>query len=135
MTQPRPEAQPRPKRILYVDDNSSNLKLVRAILGLRTDFELVTVEEGYEGLRRARSEGFDLVLLDLNLPDLRGDRVLSELQSDPATARIPTVMVSAEDDASTSAALLDAGAAAFLTKPLEIDSLVRVLEELLEGRT
>lgn len=130
MDRPYPGGDARPKRILYVDDNLSNLKLVRAIVELGTDFELVTAEQGYEGLQRARSEAFDLVLLDLNLPDLRGDEVLVALRSDPATAHIPTVVVTAEDDASTSAALLKAGAAAFVTKPFDVEALVALVEEL-----
>lgn len=72
-----------------------------------------------------------LMLLDLHLPDMGGDQVLQRLRDDPATARIPVVIVSADATPSQRQRLLDLGAAAYLTKPVDIGKLMRLLDDVL----
>ena len=126
---PRPRSGP---RVLYVDDNPANVNLIRAVLSFRPGIELISAPTGDEGLTLARGERPDLVLLDLNLPDMQGDEVLGYLLRDPATATIPTVVVSAENDGRVARRLIDRGATAYITKPFEVQVLLDTLDQLLE---
>lgn len=123
----------RPPRVLYVDDNASNVKLLRAVMSFRPEIELLTAGAGYEGLEAARREIPDLVLLDLNLPDIRGDEVLDRLRADPLTAGIPTIMVTAEDDAEVARRLIERGAAGYIAKPFDMDLLLKTVDDLIGG--
>ena len=70
----------------------------------------------------------DLILLDLHLPDLNGEQVLSELRAEPATAAIPVVILSADASRGVVRRLLASGALAYLTKPLELAELGKLLD-------
>jgi CheY-like chemotaxis protein len=70
----------------------------------------------------------DLILLDLHLPDLHGDQVLSELKAEPATAAIPVVVLSADASHGVIHRLLGNGALAYLTKPIELAELGKLLD-------
>ena len=118
-------------RVLYVDDNESNAKLVRVLLEARGGIEVMVAGNAAEGLTLARNRPPDLVLVDLYLPDMRGDDLLRELKGDEATAGVPTVVVSAEDDSQVVREVLDAGASAYVTKPFEAAALLRLIGELL----
>jgi len=74
----------------------------------------------------------DLILLDLNLPDLNGDQVLAELRANPRTFSIPVVMLTADNRPATRERMLAAGASAFLAKPVEVRALLGVFDQLLE---
>jgi CheY-like chemotaxis protein len=69
--------------------------------------------------------------LELHLPDIPGDQVLHELRHNPLTAPIPVVIVSADATAGQRQRLLTAGASAYLTKPYEVQELLRVIDEAL----
>ena len=87
--------------------------------------------QGQLGVELAREHTPDLILLDLHLPDISGEEVLARLRSDPRTARIPVVMISADATPSTSERLLRAGAAAFLTKPINVSEFLDTVARLL----
>ena len=116
-------------RLLYIEDNLSNLKLVERVLEHRPDVQLVPAMQGRLGLELAREHRFDLVLLDLHLPDLPGDEVLAELRREPSTRDVPVVILSADATPGRIERLLDQGAAAFLTKPLEVKRFLELLDE------
>lgn len=118
-------------RVLYLDDNPSNVKLMRMVMSMRGDTVLSVAADGARGLARARSEPFDLVLVDLYLPDARGDEVLRQLRSDETTASLPAVVVSAEDDVTVVQEAMEAGADAYITKPFDIAELLEVVDGLL----
>jgi CheY-like chemotaxis protein len=124
-----PEADRR--RLLYIEDNVSNLRLVERLLTRRRDVELVAAMQGRLGLELARQHHPVLVLLDLHLPDIDGTDVLRQLRDDPVTASIPVVIVSADATPRQTQRLLAAGARAFLPKPLEVRDLLRLLDEVL----
>jgi PAS domain S-box-containing protein len=117
--------------VLHIEDNLSNLRLVERILSKRPDIEVVAAMQGSLGLELAREHRPGLVLLDLHLPDMGGDEVLQRLRDDPATASIPVVMVSADATRNQVGRLLSAGATAYLTKPIEVRELLRLLDETL----
>jgi CheY-like chemotaxis protein len=70
----------------------------------------------------------DIILLDLHLPDINGDQVLSELKAEPATAAIPVVVLSADASHGVVHRLLASGALAYLTKPIELAELGTLLD-------
>jgi signal transduction histidine kinase/CheY-like chemotaxis protein len=119
------------RKVLYVEDNLSNLRLVERILGDMEGVELIASMQGQLGVELAREHQPALVLLDLHLPDIGGAEVLRQLRDDPATASIPVVVVSADATNGQVRRLLTAGATAYLTKPLEVSELLRLLEELM----
>jgi CheY-like chemotaxis protein len=120
-----------PVIVLYVEDNASNLHLVRRIFRDRRDVALHTASCGVEGLEMARGEMPGLILLDLHLPDMPGVEVLDALRNDPRTAAIPVVVVSADATVGQIAHLHAKGAADYVTKPFEVPRLLAVVESFM----
>jgi CheY-like chemotaxis protein len=86
--------------------------------------------QGQMGLDMASQHCPDLILLDLHLPDMAGDEVLRRLQKDPRTGSIPVVVLSADANPRQVEKLLEAGARTYLTKPLNVKQLLKILEEI-----
>lgn len=113
-------------RILVVDDIAANAKLLEARLAAEY-FDVVTAPSGTTALELCASDAFDLVLLDVMMPGLDGFETCRRLKSDPATAHVPVIIVTALDQPSDRVQGLDAGADDFLTKPIdEVALLARV---------
>jgi PAS domain S-box-containing protein len=119
------------RRVLYIEDNFSNVTLVEQMLAERPAIELITAMQGRVGLELARKHSPDLVLLDLHLPDLPGWQVLGQLKADAATRDIPVIVISADATAPQIKRLLSSGARAYLTKPLDLAEFFRVVDETL----
>jgi PAS domain S-box-containing protein len=119
-------------KVLHIEDNLSNVKLVERILAQRADVEVVAAMHGRLGLELAHEHQPILILLDLHLPDMDGDQVLQRLRDDPRTASIPVVMVSADATPGQVQRLLAAGATAYLTKPIDVRNLLRILDQALD---
>jgi CheY-like chemotaxis protein len=121
-------------KILYIEDNLSNLTLVEQMLAEQPRIELLTAMQGGLGLDLARQHCPDLILLDLHLPDLRGHEVLARLRQDKVTRHIPVVVISADATARQIQRLMAAGAQSYLTKPLDIAEFFRVVDETMRNR-
>jgi PAS domain S-box-containing protein len=121
-------------KILYIEDNLSNLTLVEQMLAEQPGIQLLTAMQGGLGLDLARQHRPDLILLDLHLPDLPGHKVLARLQKDELTRDIPVVIISADATARQIERLMAAGARSYLTKPLDITDFFRVIEETMDER-
>ncbi|SEQ40366.1 two-component system, chemotaxis family, CheB/CheR fusion protein [Ectothiorhodospira magna] len=119
--------QPRQLRILYVEDNPANLRLVRRLLADHTGVHLLEAETGTAGLELARTELPGLILLDLNLPDLHGFEVLGQLRADRRTAGIPVVAVSADAGELRVTEALERGFCTYVEKPFRTEVLDEVL--------
>lgn len=117
-------------RVLYLDDNPSNVKLMKMVMSLRSDVDLTVATDGAGGLEAARAEAPDLMLIDFYLPDMLGTEVLKELNRDEATAGVPIIVVSAEDDQSVMRETLHAGARAYVTKPFNVAELLDVIDKV-----
>lgn len=124
-----------PATILYVEDNLPNLALIETILTDRPEITLHSAIQGKLGLLMAVEKKPDLILLDMHLPDMRGDEVLRRLQTDPRTASTPVVVVSADATPATLDRLLKAGAAAYLTKPLDVGDFLSTIDRFLISAT
>ena len=135
-TVPAPSSEQTPlptHRVLYIEDNASNLNLVERLLRFeRPNTILFKATCAADGMEIVRREPLDLVLLDLHLPDMRGDRVLTRIRSDVATRGLPVVVTSADATAASIDRLTDLGANAYLTKPYNLDALLAIMQRLLE---
>ncbi|MGH2941320.1 MAG: PAS domain-containing hybrid sensor histidine kinase/response regulator [Solirubrobacteraceae bacterium] len=109
--------------IVYIEDNLSNVKLVERLLARFTDVRLIPAMQGELGIDLVRQHSPDLILLDLHLPDLHGREVLDRLKQDPDTAAIPVIVLSADATTAQFERLCAAGAAGYLTKPIDVRSL------------
>jgi PAS domain S-box-containing protein len=119
--------------LLYIEDNPSNLRLVERALDHRPGIEFLSAMLGRVGLDLAREHRPDLIILDLNLPDIGGDQVLAALRADPLTAAIPVVILSADATRRQRDRLLALGARAYLTKPLDLRTFLSTVDDLLGG--
>ena len=117
--------------ILYIEDNQSNVRLLQRLLGRRRAVRLLTAGRGSEGIGLAIHERPDLILLDLHLPDMSGEDVLRQLWADPTTRALPVAVLSADATAAQRQRLLASGAIAYLTKPLDLTQLLRLIDERL----
>ncbi|MCA0377134.1 MAG: PAS domain S-box protein [Gemmatimonadetes bacterium] len=124
----------RPATLLYIEDNLANLSLVETILLSRPGWRTLPALQGQLGVELAREHRPDVVLLDLHLPDMSGEAVLRRLRADPRTADLPVVIVSADATATSVERLRTAGADAYLTKPLDVDEFLRVVDHVVDAR-
>ena len=107
----------------------SNLRLIECLLARHSGVQLTSAMYGRLGMELAREHRPDLILLDVHLPDLPGWEVLTALQADPVTRDIPVVIISADATSRHRQRLTKAGASAYLTKPIDVPELMRVLDE------
>jgi adenylate cyclase len=103
-------------QILVVDDNASNRDLLARQL-TRDGHAVETVGSGREALAFTAERAFDLILLDVMMPEMSGYEVLSKLKHDPRTAEIPVIMISALDEIESIVRCIEAGAVDYLPKP------------------
>ncbi len=123
-----------PRKILYIEDNHENLDLVAALLRRWPQVTFLAAVRGRLGLDLAREERPDLILLDLHLPDIPGEEVLRQLRQLPETQAIPVIVASADAQPRTIERLRAAGAAEYLTKPLDVrEFFVAIAEALREA--
>ena len=120
-----------PKTVLYVEDMVENLLLVEQILKQRPSTTVIPAMLAEVALDLARQHRPDLILLDLHLPDMPGEKVLSRLRADPATSGIPVVILSADATQHQISRLLANGAAAYLTKPISVRTLLETADSVL----
>jgi len=118
-------------RVLYVDDNDVNRELMAVLLEQRPQLQVFMAASGTEGLAMARRWLPDLVLLDIRLPDIDGFAVLRALRSDPQLRNVPCLAVSALAMPHEVAAAAAAGFDAYLTKPVDIEALLREVDRRL----
>jgi CheY-like chemotaxis protein len=128
------ERIPAGAKILYIEDNLSNLRLIEQVLKMHSSAQLITAMQGRLGLDLARKHRPDIVLLDLHLPDIPGEEVLRRLRSNEETRHLPIVMISADATKRSVRTLLEQGATEYLTKPLDIAHFLDVLADNLHAR-
>ncbi len=120
-----------PHRILYVEDNPSNVELLRQVLARRSGCSLVVATDGLAGLARAREGGFDLAIVDIDLPGIDGLELARRLKADPDTRALPLLALSANAMPADVGRALAAGFARYLSKPLDVSRIDAEIDQLL----
>ncbi len=119
------------KTVLYIEDQDLNLRLVERILKRQPELKLISAMQGSLGIDLAREHRPDVILLDLNLPDMSGDEVLRRLKIDPDLRRIPVIMMSADALGDRVIQLIAQGAHGYITKPYKVADFLNTLNETL----
>ncbi len=117
--------------VIYIEDNPSNIAFMRELFDELPHLELVTAPTAELGIELVRARKPALVLMDINLPGMSGIEATRRLASWPETSRIPVVALTAAAMTRDTARAASAGFHRYLTKPVMVDELVKVLEELL----
>jgi len=115
-------------KVLYIEDNAINTILVERILRARPGVTFGSAPDGRTGLDRAARQPPDLVLLDLDLPDIGGEQVLAALRASAATRAIPVIVISGDADPDLRRRVLASGAELFLVKPYQITDLLGAVD-------
>jgi len=121
----------RHNRILLVEDNASNRELAKMVLA-GNGYEVDVAFDGDEGLRKATSRVYDLVLMDIELPGMDGLTVTRMLRSDPKTASTPIVALTANAMKGSEQEALAAGCSGYISKPIEVASFVQRISGFIE---
>src|SRR5690348_3950401 len=102
--------------LLIVDDNSVN-RIMLSRYTTRLGYHSTLVENGRQALEKLRNESFDLVLLDVQMPEIDGYQVLEEMKADPGLREIPVIMITAVDELESTVRCIELGAQDYLPKP------------------
>jgi len=119
--------------ILVVDDHSTSQRLMSFILQ-QNNHEVVTALHGRQALERLAKASFDLVITDLNMPELDGLSLLYQMRADARYRTIPVIILTGSVHEQDNLRVHAAGATAFLTKPVGSDELIATVNELLVAR-
>lgn len=126
---PEPDGDPARPRVLIVDDERKNRQLIEVMLG-EEHYEISTANSGEEALAAILASVPDLLLLDVMMPGMDGYQVAARIKGDPATARVPIIMLSALTDTNSMNHGRTAGAEAFLAKPVNGAELRQQVQKL-----
>jgi two-component system cell cycle response regulator DivK len=121
------------ERILVVEDNEKNMKLFRDVL-VASGFRTLEATTGKEAVEMASEHTPDLVLMDIQLPDLDGVQALERLRADERTATIPIVALTAQAMRGDRERFLAAGFDDYVSKPVNVRDLIETVRQHCEGR-
>ena len=120
-------------RILLIDDEEDFCFFVKGNLEAKGEYEVLTANNGLEGLEMARESGPDLILLDMIMPEMTGDEVAFELKKDPVLKDIPiiflTAIVTKQETGPENLARI--GGRNFMAKPVQTQGLIKAIEKAL----
>jgi DNA-binding response OmpR family regulator len=119
------------KRILVVDDDENILSLERTILEQK-GFVVTTATGGAEALKLLSAEAFDLVLLDVMMPEIDGFTVCRRIKEDPRTRELPVIFLTAKGGGEALAEGFDSGAVMYINKPFTANKLLAIVNAMLE---
>ena len=121
------------KKILYIEDNPANMKLVESVMNKRSNVELITANRPELGVDLAIAHLPDLILLDINLPGMDGYQVMKKLLNNKSTRQIPVIAITANAMESDIAKGKEAGFRHYLTKPIDVKRLLDVVDTTLSA--
>lgn len=119
--------------ILYVEDNPDNRMLVRRIL-LSEEYGLLEANNAFEALEMLKTNKPDLILMDINMPDMDGYTLTARIKTMPGFERIPILALTANVMRGDREKTLEAGCDGYIQKPLDIDQLIKEIERFLARR-
>ncbi len=120
-------------KVLYIEDNKDNMTLVRRVLEVE-GYEVIGAENGAEGLAKARSLRPDLIITDINLPDIDGYEITETLKRETKTAHIPVIAMTANVMKKDREQVHEVGCDGYIAKPIDIDALPEQVENFLKGK-
>ena len=120
-------------KVLYIEDNMDNMTLVKRVLEVE-GYEVIGAINGTEGLTKARQIGPDLVITDINLPDIDGYEITEALKKDTKTAHIPIIAMTANVMKKDRDQIHQVGCDGYIAKPIDIDVLPEQVENFLKGK-
>lgn len=118
------------KRILYIEDNPENRMLVRRVLTAE-GYTMIEAEDGPSGVRAAQESLPDLILMDINLPEIDGYEVTSRIRLIPQLTRVPVIAMTANVMQGDREKSLAAGCDGYIQKPIDIDVLPEQISKFL----
>jgi two-component system cell cycle response regulator DivK len=119
-------------KILLVEDNEMNRDMLSRRLS-RRGYDVGIAVDGREGIDQAKAGSYDLVLMDMSLPEIDGWEATRQLRADPATEGLPIIALTAHAMAGDREKALEAGCDDYDTKPIELPRLLSKIEALLGG--
>ncbi|PIQ88622.1 MAG: hypothetical protein COV72_07365 [Candidatus Omnitrophica bacterium CG11_big_fil_rev_8_21_14_0_20_42_13] len=122
------------KKILIIEDESDTCKALRFRFENR-GFDVICAKDGRDGLEKAQAEFPALIILDLMLPELSGEEVCKEIRRNESIAKVPIIMLTAKDTDTDRVVGRVIGADSYMTKPFEIEELLREINRLIENKT
>lgn len=120
-------------KVLYIEDNIDNMTLVRRVLEIE-GYEVIPAETGQEGLSKAFEDHPDIIITDINLPDIDGYEITDTLKKDELTAHIPIIAMTANVMKKDRENVFHAGCDGYISKPIDIDELPALVENFLRGK-
>ena len=124
---------PSVRRLLYVEDNPSNIELLQQVVALRPQYRLSVAADGLAGLALAQAERFDLAIVDIDLPGIDGVELCRRLRAHAPTATLPLIALSANAMQADIGRALQAGFDLYLTKPIDVPRLLAELDRRLQA--
>ena len=118
--------------LLYVEDNAADMKLVEQIIARHPEMRLLAAVSGNSGIEIARVSQPEVIMMDINLPDISGFKALEILRSDPATAHIPVIALSVNAMPLNIESGLKSGFFRYITKPINVNEFMEALHVALE---
>jgi DNA-binding response OmpR family regulator len=118
-------------KILVVDDSPSTVDIAKMLLK-RRNYEVVTAEDGEQGLKKAREENPDLIILDIGLPKMEGHEVCRLLKSDEKYKKIPIIIFTVKESLEYKKICKEAGADFYLTKGMDSVRLMGLVDKYLK---
>ena len=122
------------RKLLYIEDNEDNLYMLQLRFDVLGGYEIISATDGAAGLAMAAAERPDLILMDLDLPEVDGWEAARRLKADPLTRDIPIIALSAHAMAGDREKALATGCDDFDTKPVEFDRLLAKIEQALAAK-
>ncbi len=119
-------------KILYIEDNPGNRMLVRRIL-MAEDYDVYEAEDGPTGIEAALREKPDLILMDMNLPDLDGYELTKRMRAIPELAKVPIIAMTANVMQGDREKTLAAGCSGYIPKPIDVDELPQQVARFLKA--
>jgi len=119
-------------RVLYIEDNHDNMILVKRVLEIE-GYEVISAHTGAEGLAKAIADPPDIIITDINLPDIDGYEITNNLKNEKVTAHIPIVAITANVMQKDRKNVFEAGCDGYISKPINVDELPDQIENFLKG--
>lgn len=117
------------KNILIVEDSATTRALIRAVIEDMGDFNIVEAGSGFEALKLLPTQEFNLVMTDVNMPDINGLELIHFIKSNPRYSHIPLIIVSTERSEEDKKRGIALGAMAYITKPFKAQELQEVVKQ------